>query len=179
MASFVPILLYGVLSLSTGCLLANRKSSVYTVLTSCVEKLRFRGASRDLLLGRSRGFLRMFGPVDLIDPKYQYHIVTTSDFLELSTAIYVSRNTGSHFYLQVRWINECCWPTRWLTPKMGVKPQLAATCNHFPPTRWLGPLGLKPQSGDLAEDLVDLPTRALGLITRLKRRLEGSDLSMG
>ena len=95
-ASFVPILLYGVLSLSTGCLLANRKSSVYSVLTSCVEKLRFRGASRDLLLGRSRGFLRMFGPVDLIDPKYQYHIVTTSDFLELSTAIYVSRNTGSH-----------------------------------------------------------------------------------
>ena len=87
-ASFIPVVLYGVFSLTMACFFADKDSCMFSTLTGCVQKLRYKGAADDLLFGYRRGPLCLFGPIDLLSPSHQYKIGTAADFEAAFSAIY-------------------------------------------------------------------------------------------
>ena len=87
-SSFIPLLLYGVIALCSGGCLVDRSSDASSVLASCAQRLRHPGTAREILSGYSRGVLRLFGPVNLMNPYYQYMVFDQDDFLQVGRSIY-------------------------------------------------------------------------------------------
>ena len=132
-AGFVPLLLYGVLALAEGSYLADRNSCMFSILLSCVQKLRYKGAVADLLAGRGAQVLQISGPVDFICPEFQYRIESTTDFESAVCAVYppvVSKVTSgcssgkADMENRVRLANTACFFPSGNIPAVGSQDKL-------------------------------------------------------